>query len=554
MVAPNQPRIKNNLAPLKPENFKGNRFAMYTLVVIFALGATLFLSNYSRKPRRNVPFKASSSPANRELLKGGMSGEAPRANIQDMGPQPVPRYLANMATKTGDYVVSVRQVIGNTGGQNLLAGNATPLAQVILSVQAVALTDEGEKALQGFSATLTAEDDTHARLNTVQTKAPVRFKRGLGQLFQLSAPNVNAKRLLSLNGEVTLKTDSGTDKRLAFQLKNVSLPYTSHYYGVASLGYLSDEEAKRFAQPQNPSDFPFINSPDIVFFKKPFPPYAPESNPIQLPSRVMLSPLFPNDFALYLPSDKAGGATKFLNCSLRIHSEKEGAIEGAMTVSLPGGEAKASRFQVWDGEAGLFLLPGFAPSGGKPLALRLQLFVHAFQDRYVMSDYIPSASFTLAAGQRGALVSGQMLAGKAPIPGGLVHLEITPRDTSLKPQTVSLYFSESGEWKLGNFAPGIYDFRVDFIDVRRSTLYSKFSSREYLRYRYGFKRVRIENQIQRGVNVRQGGVISLKPFRLVEGGTPNKKSSLPGIPEAEKPLSISRFGFGRRASNVTPAN
>ncbi|MCX6381386.1 MAG: hypothetical protein NT023_18240 [Armatimonadetes bacterium] len=554
-----QPNLKRRSLLVKPLRFKGGRFATLVFVAIFVLGTTLFLSNRSRRHRSAASLsQVGPSPEARERLKGGGGGpgEPLRANIKEMGPQPTPRYVANMATTTGEYVVSVRQVIGTSAGQNLLSDSNALLEQVILSIQVMALSDRAERSLTKIGAQLTAEDDQGKHLDTAQTKAPVRFHRGLGQLFELTAPTPNAKRLLSVSGEIVLRTEKGESSTLPFHLKNVFLPLMRHYYGTAALGYLLEEEAKQFVQPQNTSDFPYINSPEAVLFKKPFPPYSPEPAPVQLPTRVILSRTFPNELILHLPPEKGVGSKQFLNCTLRVQAENEGAIDGTITLSLPGSsEVKESRFRVWTGEAGLLLLPDFAPRSGKRLGLRLHLLSHPNQESNRPADYIPSAPFALKPGQRGALVSGQIMVGKAPVPGGRMRLEITPRDLTIKRQNVVLFFGESGEWQLGNFAPGVYRFHLDFLDVRHLRTSDMTLPEEYLRYRYGFHQIKIENQTQQDVEVRPGGVIRLKPFRLVEGGEAKGKTLLTVLPaKRSKPLGLSTFNLRKRSSNVTPAN
>lgn len=558
MVTPSRQKTEKRLRLLNLQKFRGNRFAALTLVATLSLGAALFLSNRARKRHPSLSAQAGPNAAARERLKGGGGGgggEPVRASIKDMGPQPAPRYIANMATNAGSYVVSVRQVIGTLNGQNLLGGNDTLLEQVILSVQIMALNDEAEKALKGFGERLTAEDDTKQRLETVETKAPVRFKRGLGQIFRLAAPNPKAKRLLNVTGEIVLKTGSGRSETLPFQINNVFLPLTRHYFGAAALGYLSEEDVKRFAQPQEPSGFPFLNSPEAALHKQAFPPYAPEPSPLQLPSRVMLSTLFPNEMSLHLPADRGKSAPNALNVSLRIQPENEGAIDGFIKASFKGGDAKESRFRAWDGEPALFVLPGFAPRQGKLLVLRLHLFTRLNAERGLTSDYVPPAPFPLKEGQRGALVSAQILAGRAPVPGGSLRVSIKPQDKSVKPERVTLFFDENGEWKLGNFAPGVYDFRLDFLDVRRNRIYSRMSPEDYLPYRYGFKQVKIENRVQTGVEVRPGGLVRLKPFRLMEGADRPGDAPIAAKPSQKaKPLGLSMFHLRRNNSNVTPAN
>jgi hypothetical protein len=81
------------------------------------------------------------------------------------------------------------------------------------------------------------------------------------------------------------------------------------------------------------------------------------------------------------------------------------------------------------------------------------------------------------------------------------------------------------------------------------------SPEDYLLFRYGFKRVKIENQLQKEVEVRPGGVVRLKPFRLVEGAHSPSDSSLAAKPARQsKPLGLSMFNFRRNNANVTPAN
>ncbi len=544
-VRPQHKPSRHNTLKQQP-SLGGNRFVTLTMVAAILLGSILFLSNRNRR-REGSP--SNSIRRGESPLKGG--GEVQRANIKEMGPQPTPRYIANMATTVGEYVVSVRQVIGTMSNQNLLSEVDIPLDQVILSLQVMALTERAEKALKGFGESITAVDSQGKSLTTQENKAPVPFPKGLGQLFRLSAPDKKADTLRTVSGEVVLKTKSGTSKKLPFQIKNVFLPLQRHCYGTAALGYLSDEQTKHFTKPQNSTEAASLTSPYAVLVKNPFPPYAPEPDPINQPTRLILSQSYPNEFTLHLPKEAKGESKEVVNCILSIKEAKNGVIEGTFSLTKQGGkEQMESPFRVWDGEPGLFLLPTFPHHQGKPLALRLHLFSHFYQDVPPISDFIPNAPFTLPTGQRGALVSGQTLVEDAPLPGGRLRLTITPQNPSGKAQGVTLLFGESGKWQLGNFPPGIYQVQLTFLEIRRRVSNNQ-TPEEYIRYRYGLKQLKIENQTQDGIEIRPGGVIHLKPFRIVEGGDPNGKPALE-IPPALvlSPRTMRPF---RADSSITPS-
>ncbi len=119
-------------------------------------------------------------------------------NIKDMEPQPLPRFFATLSRPHREYVISVRQVIGNSNQQNLYNNpiynlRVPKLQQVFISLQALSTNKKALEKIVGFETAVRATEDTGTVRQGDSATKVVRFEQGITQIVHLSVEDTDAR-------------------------------------------------------------------------------------------------------------------------------------------------------------------------------------------------------------------------------------------------------------------------------------------------------------------------------------------------------------------------
>lgn len=444
-------------------------------------------------------------------------------------PQRAPRYLANLAAQAGDYVVSVRQVMGsdNASGRNLYANRPPdairgPLERMSLSLQVMSPKEEAVANVSDFAAHLVATDDKGRRLASVSNFSMVDFPRGKARVVEMETPAPDAQYLKTLEGEIILRKYGSTKpESRTFRIENVPLPVTNHVFGVVSAAYV--DASHLTAAPSGPAlsntaiSSRLLTGKDADLFRDSFPPARPEPNPLGLPSRVVLRPELENRLRLYTASSE-GKTPDVWECSLKPRVGLDGEIP--LTLELKQGQNTMplrAEVSVWENEPALVLLSA-RDHKGRSLAVWLQLYLDAPPDEEDSSP-LPQRPVPAGQGERGAAMHGQIAFEGVPLRYGRAALEVLHWDATAnawnKPVLAKVMLDQDGAWNFANLSPGRYRVRIVSAQPYRSGMSPNGRDADFLRRRYGMTSPLWQNETQE-MTVRAGAFAELQLCNLTD--------------------------------------
>lgn len=392
------------------------------------------------------------------------------ARLSGFGRQP--RILANLAARSGPFLISVRQLTAGDGVRSI----STPLEdanaqapvgpwQVSIQVHPLVPTDG---RVEMDPAALRAIDETGYEMAAGRPSAPVEMffasagARTFAQVF--AAPQPGAKLLRSIRGRL-VHTGAGREAdQWPFEISNVPLPTHERLFGDVTVLVLRQSSALRgLAHPQA------LVGDDIETASA---GAAPEETTGALPHLGLVLPVgVTSNLGPVLPPDAPPVA-------LQTNLGADGHILAMGSVG-----ADSWRIKVWDGEPFLLALP--ATSARRSIALLLHV---SRSDELTLAPASEAVFPAQGTAPAGSLVVRLRVHGR-PLGPALLPFSIQRRDAGRwsAARGAAAPVRATGEAIIGNLAAGRY--RVTFHTGQISPLgvSQGLPIGEYLRRRYGVR-------------------------------------------------------------------
>ncbi len=449
-------------------------------------------------------------------------------------PRPFPMYVANMDCRVGKYIISAREVIGNSGMQRLNY-NIPPgqprerLEKYQISLQIMSPDPDAIKNVKDFALHMTAVDNTGQKC----TQLPpgnfpiVNFTSGMARIVSLSGPSPAATYLKEVQGEIVVDTGSdigsgeqnSTLKTLKFTLHNIPLPVMNHIYGDINAAIVdSDTTQNTSAEPTAADKFRSrydvgINSEELQY------PHSP-NGPLQLPIRLILQSGVRTEYSFYVNTE---GRMQEIKCSFLTLADSDGAMRINADFTGPGNKNSAinKKFTAWMDEPYEISLPAQTLLGavnyGKNIRLKMLFSLDA--DGVMPQPPSQTAStFLAAAGERGAVLDGAIKLNGISVHFGSVKMTIQKKNAqSLQGESkeLNVLLDSKGHFKLANTAPGEYRLQIVSYEPVSNPLITRSPWGEYIKKRFGIVHPAWQNAVQDTV-VHSGGYSSLLAWNLVE--------------------------------------
>jgi hypothetical protein len=456
-------------------------------------------------------------------------------------PERTSRYLANLSTEVGDYVVSVRQVFGGRSVQSLyvnppLSAPSTPMGSSLLTLQIMSASPKAMRRVRDFAVNLHIADDAGRPLKATSVYLPVAFEHGLARRIDLSEPSPNARYLQYLEGEILLSEPEEADRssqeeadsreasarnlhRLKFRIDTIPLPVMTHVFGVGGANYVEPSQTQGLGAFDG---LQVLTGARASALRHLFPPYVPDSGPLQQPMRLLMQPDLPNSFRVYLPLPEMATTDNYasLQCSLtpRIKQDGEIALEG--TILAPDSTVPVRvAFSVWDNEPVALVLPRRAGAKEAPRTVLWLCLYLEMPPRDPVGTSATARPFPAHRGEIGGAIAGQALAGEKPLRFGRAVIDVSRLDgedaAPSETVTVEITLDEEGRWRFANLSPGRYRVQLKDFYPARSDITPRSPEADYLHRRYGLANPVWQDTRQDNLVVRAGSQVSLQPWRLV---------------------------------------
>jgi hypothetical protein len=402
-----------------------------------------------------------------------------------------PRLTANLATRVGGLIVSVRQAYAADRVRSMFESGGSPgtvgVVQVVLQINSgSADPSRADIDLVG----LRGQDDRGTPLRPVHDDVPITGPVPIagGRTFTvfLSAPHPAARTIQSLTGSVVEVPDG---QRRAFLLRDIPLPGSPRLFGeVTPLTIRPD----RLGTP----------GPRIALGTAVEAMTAGAQSDPSATSLPYLRLVLPDGVATDLNGVLPAGASRL---SLVTSSEADGNI--ALTVRLGSAVLRA---RVWDREPFLVALPQTAD--GRVIGLLIQI---SRSDQIIALPAARSAFPGTGRSPAGSLVV-RFLAGSRPIGPGLAPFRISrwEADHWSAPQAGRAPLRANGQAVMSNLRAGRY--RIAF-EPGRLTPLGALEGRpiaEYILHRYGYRQARWTGGVRQDVDVPAGGRTYGRPVQL----------------------------------------
>lgn len=444
-----------------------------------------------------------------------------------------PRYIANLSTQVGDYLVSVRQ-ISEPRGTRLLIGSppypptGPPWLQAYLNLQVLGTRPDALERLRGFATHLTAIDNTGHRLDLVETPQVFPLTHGRGGLVHLGSLAQDARYLKSLDGDLLVARAEQADAAgtppmaLRFHLDNVPIPETHHIYGVVAARYLDASHARQAAFLAHGKESVALTGKQADAWKSLFPPEVMDTGPLSLPVHLLLQPGIENRFPVSVPALIGKGTRDTIECALtpQIGADGELALRLAVTPDAASTPTVQLPIRTWDNAPVVMLLPSGSASPSRHSHRPLALWLNLYLERPAPNELLlPAFPFPAGREQQGGELVGQVIVAGEPLQLGSVRLTITRADARGlpigEPTRLHVGLDNEGRWRFANIAPGSYV-------VQYQTLYPFFSNAvpatsplpDYLRRRYGITDTAWEQPAPANAVVRAGGRTVLPAWEI----------------------------------------
>jgi hypothetical protein len=432
-------------------------------------------------------------------------------------PQGFPRYFANLSTQTGDFIVSVRQVADFEQGLTLYENNPLresrlPMTHASVSVQVMTASEDEIERVVDFAAEMQATDDTGVVHQSKEVSRLTPFRRGFARIVYFPPPSADAKRYTRLSGSVRVKTENG-EKEIPFALTNIPLPKENHFFGLAAAALLPEQKGDREEGTGNRGVM-YAEAARAV--EKNFPPFVPESGPLQLPNRLILISEQPNRFPLHLPT---GRGEKPLFCTLTPHLGMDGKVMLHCRLETPNRTTPLEwDVSTWDNEPLVLLFDAahFYPDVKGKAGLRLHLFSRPWMETLPSASPIPASKAVHSGTIRmRALVKNQ------PLRFGQARIELKLMNGSKGDQgETTVELNEQGEGRIQNVPPGTYSITLKELLPFRGNMTPVSKDSERLRLRYGLTNPQISARLQENLALRPGGQLSLKTWNVIDKAKP----------------------------------
>jgi hypothetical protein len=531
------------------------------LFLVTSLGASAWIIQRRQAERQKSRFRGGTPVATR--------GDREQAGLPArlVGPpgQRAPgiaRYFSNLATKAGNYHVSVRYIIGEHFQQGLLNNipqERSPIpspAKWTLAIQLIAEAPKELSRIRNFATRLIVEDEQGKRQELLPAQKAIEMAdtRTLFRFYTL--PKTEVFTLRSLEGEILLGPPGESNfaaaasdeqvyswepkheaegERLPFRLNHIPLPRASRLFGNASLAYLAPDQCAD-AMPL-PEGFALITGQQAHSLTTQFTLRGPA--PLELPCRLVIAPGLPAVFQVAIPAGRAPSpaSPKTLETQVVARLGNDGEINLAAQFQSKDAPLRVSA-RIWNGEPVILLLPDALRPPDAPSGCRLAMRVRLSLD--LPTDYIPSFSsrtpFPAQGKERGGVLVGQARVGREPMGFGNLRLSVQRQQGSSGawgvPMAVSITLDKDGQWRFANLAPGRYRIRLTKFDPYRTWLARHSPLPDYLRRRYALQNPILTNEEQNDIVVRPGGYTSLRPFMVVDA----PRSAQNSVPAKEREL------------------
>ena len=340
-------------------------------------------------------------------------------------PSPRSRYVANLATETDDYTISVRQVMCDE--KNLYPGSSFPNRfmgrqdrsrqqdRMLISMQILAHTPSALARIEEFAPKITAVEESGRRLESFDTGQPVHFENGVARRYFLPVPSKEGYVLRSVEGEVLLQPLDATKDasasnaasaeskslptRLTFRIENIPMARAPLIYGEVDSVLVDADTALHLAQTPHSETIATtrcLRSKSALSLDAQMPPRVPAIAPLRVTNTLILQQSVSNTFLVpraryelkqsldgngkpkHLAFDKRGKSepaaknadgtgevVEPLRLTLTADIEQNGEIPLHLTFADRQGKQQSVQLQVsaWDDEPMLLLLPPFEASG-----------------------------------------------------------------------------------------------------------------------------------------------------------------------------------------------
>ncbi|CEK12803.1 hypothetical protein [Chthonomonas calidirosea] len=474
-------------------------------------------------------------------------------------PPPVsaPLYVANLAEDCGGYLVSVRQVLC---GRAHLFGNVAPIvhlpaAKLIVSLQVMSVQHDLHDINIDAHSKVYAKDDTGKEL-VGSYLSNFRFPGGIGALFELPAPSPSARLLTYFAGTLVLSSLSQEEKfaeryeshlyptlsqlsphpqplpqpppvqRVSFRISHVPLPIATHIYGLLSARLLPNDQLGRFGSLPN---LLCLTRTQAAALRKLFPPFVPDPGPLHLPNHLILSPYTSGHFV----APVGGMNLSQLDCTLTPTLGRYGLMPTRLTIKLMrASDDRAplvwqSRFDFWDHEPVIFIMPSQWSPAGERLAVWMELYLDMPPP---LANPVPPGQcihLTVPDGELGGGLTGRVLVEGAPLALGIAKIALTCVEGAVKGQEdeVWLPLDKDGRWFLQGLYPGRYEVHLLQAQPYLSpfSVSDGFQWADYVRLHNGIQKGAWQNAVQQPIKVVAGSMTALQDWNYL----PVSRGSMP---------------------------
>ena len=515
--------------------------AVGSVIVGLGAGAWIWQHRLPNSPPRSLRSRMERSyMVPPTMMLGGTMGGGGQSGSGNM---PIagrfPRYVANLTTHVGEYMVSIRQIRTQEDGQdlyyNIIPGlERQSLDRSILALQVMCANPAAIERVQAINTHLSAIEDTGKRLEVTSVGETADFENGKAQLAFLAAPSSKARYLKQVTGELVLSNGGKTEKK-PFVIENVPLPVMNHLFGVATTGIVRLSEEKRKSLHGDKSTHvgnSVLTGLTVHELRSAFPPFQPEPGEFRLQNRLILQSGTINHFRVPLPAllkdtnQAVPSENPELECWLTPQITEYGKITLDCKVIVVGESLPVfqEKMILWEDEPIILLLPRTGKlklnSTEEQVAIWLNLFVDEHTGLKEATIAVRSP-FPVRTHEAGGAIIGQIMAGKQPFGYAVANMAIrriqADQNEKVSTEVLETVLNTDGKWGFANLSPGRYQIYLkDSLKPYRNKILDSTSWQDYVRTRYGVKNPDWLSPPDQTIVVRPGAVTYLKPWTLGE--------------------------------------
>lgn len=427
--------------------------------------------------------------------------------FKDIVPFAEPIFIANLTSRVGGYIVSVRRVnsYGCPFDANPAAASenasATTTGPITLSIQAMSATQgEDVSEIKSLADGLTVTDSAGNRLLPLASKE-FQFPHGFGCILQLPSSFHNVHYLKSVDGHITGFPRQDGIMSLDFHLMNVPVPWYPHVFGL--IGAMIGESKSGVTQ---------IRGAEVETLLKSMSQTAFESSELKIPNRIVLAQDVFSSIRLPVePSQRDSSLTsKAIYLRLLPHLTTDGEMLVKYNLSSVGYVSPLQQTIVWDNEPVLLRVPAKGLIEGASSKSQVLIYLHLYLQKIRPEKYYSSPTpWQLLAhkGERGGAVSGQVLTEKGSFGMGFADLRLarlSPEKQIMgKVQTMRMGLDNSGHFSISNLQAGQYQLTLKQVIPYKSDPVITRGFADYLIHKFGLQDPWLSNASQT-IEVRAG--------------------------------------------------